>query len=142
MLSDVSDARVLDVYCGTGALAIEALSRGAAHATLVDSQPKMARRNVEELGLSERAEVIGRDALRFLRAEQGNYDLILCDPPYTLAARFGDALGPLLASRLAAGGRMIVETAIGRPLPVPLALARERRYGDTLVRLHTGEARP
>lgn len=142
ILGDVSGTRVLDVFCGTGALAIEALSRGAAHATLVDSRPTLARRNIEELGLSERAEVVRRDALRFLRADRGSYDLILCDPPYKLAHRFGDELGPLLASRLARGGRVIVETAIDRPLPVPLALERERRYGDTLVRLHTAEARP
>src|SRR5512138_3126382 len=80
ILGDVSGARVLDLFSGTGALAIEALSRGAAEAVLVDTRPAGARRNLEALGLADRAETVRADALRFLRrAERSTYDLVLCD---------------------------------------------------------------
>src|SRR6476661_2487509 len=76
ILGDVSGARVLDLFAGSGALAIEALSRGATEATLVDTHPQAARRNVESLGLEDRAQVVRSDAARFLgRAERGSFDL-------------------------------------------------------------------
>ncbi|HET8592654.1 MAG TPA: RsmD family RNA methyltransferase [Solirubrobacterales bacterium] len=82
ILGEVSGARVLDLFCGSGALAVEALSRGAAEATLVDSDPRTARDNLEALGLEERARTVRSDAARFLgRAEQRSFDLVLCDPP-------------------------------------------------------------
>src|SRR5215218_7929078 len=78
ILGDVAGARVLDLFCGSGALAIEALSRGAAEATLVDTRPATARRNLEALGLAERGRTIRSDAARFLRhAEASSFDLVL-----------------------------------------------------------------
>ena len=68
ILGDVSELRVLDLFCGTGALAIEALSRGADSAVLVDTRAALARRNVDELGLANRCEVVRSDAIRYLRA--------------------------------------------------------------------------
>src|SRR5690242_4698318 len=83
ILGDVSGTRVLDLFCGTGALGIEAVSRGASEATLVDRKPQSARKNVEDLGLGERVTVVGADGARFLRrAEPGSFELVLCDPPY------------------------------------------------------------
>jgi 16S rRNA (guanine966-N2)-methyltransferase len=141
ILGDVTGSRVLDLFCGTGALAIEALSRGAAEATLVDRRPEAARRNVEALGLGERARVVRGDAARFLRrAEPGSVDLVLCDPPYRLADRLAAELDPLIRRVLADGGRVVAETSPDRPLALELPLLTERSYGDTLIRVHSAEA--
>src|SRR3954454_21558173 len=79
MLGNIDRARVLDLFCGTGALAIEALSRGAEQATLIDTNPAAARSNLEALELTDRARAVRSDAVRFLRrAEEGSYDLVLC----------------------------------------------------------------
>jgi 16S rRNA (guanine966-N2)-methyltransferase len=141
ILGDVSGARVLDLFCGTGALGIEALSRGAAEVTLVDRKPQTARRNVADLDLGRRVTVAGGDAVRFLRrAEPGSFELVLCDPPYRLADRLAAELDPLIRRVLAEGGRVVAETSPDRPLPLELPLLTERSYGDTLIRVH-GEGR-
>ena len=141
ILGNIAGARVLDLFCGSGALAIEALSRGAAEATLVDTRPATARRNLEALGLAERARTVRSDAARFLRrAEASSFDLVLCDPPYRLADRLAGDLDPLIRRALANGGRVMVETSPDRPLPLGLPLVTERGYGDTLIRIHGGDA--
>lgn len=140
ILGDVSGLRVLDLFCGTGALAIEALSRGAVAATLVDTRPDAAMRNVEALELGDRASVVRSDAARFLRrAEPGSFDLVLCDPPYRLADRLTSELDPLIRRALAEGGRVMIETSPDNPLQLELPLLTERSYGDTLIRIHGGE---
>src|SRR5882757_3881671 len=88
----VAGARVLDLYCGTGALAIEALSRGAERAVLVDRDTRPALGNVERLGLRERAELVRTDVARWLQASSdpqsgGTFDLVFVDAPYRLADR-------------------------------------------------------
>jgi 16S rRNA (guanine966-N2)-methyltransferase len=133
-------ARVLDLYCGTGALGIEALSRGAARAVLVDSDPRLARANVEALGIGARAAVVRADALRFLRRNEEQFDLILCDPPYNIADRLEGDLDLLIPPRLAGGGRVIVESPVRRPVALgSLELETERRYGEALVRVYRGD---
>jgi 16S rRNA (guanine966-N2)-methyltransferase len=140
ILGDVSGARVLDLFCGTGALAIEALSRGASEATLVDTHPAAARRNLEALELTDRARAVGSDAARFLRrVEDGSYDLVLCDPPYRLADRLAADLGPLIRGALAESGRVMTESSPDKPLQMELPLLTERTYGDTLIRVHGAE---
>jgi 16S rRNA (guanine966-N2)-methyltransferase len=140
ILGDVSGARVLDLFCGSGALGIEALSRGASEATLVDTRPAAARRNLESLGLTEHARAVRADAGRFLRrAEDGSFDLVLCDPPYRLADRLAADLDPLIRRALAKGGRVMVESPPERPLELSLPLLTERTYGDTMVRIYGGE---
>jgi 16S rRNA (guanine966-N2)-methyltransferase len=142
ILGDVSGARVLDLFCGTGALAIEALSRGASTATLVDIHPRLARENVERLELAERATVVRADVVRFLRkAEQRSFDLVLCDPPYgradrSHADRSGAGLDPLLQGVLAKSGRAMIESSPESPLQIELPLLTERSYGDTLIRVY------
>lgn len=136
ILGDIGGARVLDLFCGSGALGIEALSRGAAHATLVDTRPEAAQRNVEQLGLSERAEVVRSDAAGYLGGSGEAFDLVLCDPPYRLADRFAAELDPLIQDRLAEGARVIVESSPKSPLELSLPTRLERRYGETLVRLY------
>lgn len=139
ILGDVGGARVLDLYCGTGALAIEALSRGAASAELVDTRTTGARRNVRALELEDRCTIVRADALRHLRRGGERFDLVFCDPPYDLADRLAADLESLLPPRLAKGGRLITESAVRRPLQLDLPLFVERRYGDTLIRIHGGE---
>jgi 16S rRNA (guanine966-N2)-methyltransferase len=136
----VQEARVLDLFAGSGALGLEALSRGAAAATFVDSAaPAVAavKANLEALGGT--AEVHRSDALRFLRTAQGkaqHYDLVLLDPPYRLAERLGRELSEALPAVLAPSALVISESDRRAPLPLDLPVTDERRYGDTLIRIH------
>src|SRR5436190_20126221 len=138
ILGDVGGANVLDLYCGTGALAIEAISRGAGGATLVDTHTALARRNVGELGLEGRCEVVRSDAMRYLRRAGQRFDLVFCDPPYRLADRLEGELDSLIDGRLTEGGRLVVEGSARRPLQLGLPVTAVRRYGDTLIRIHSG----
>jgi 16S rRNA (guanine966-N2)-methyltransferase len=135
----VEGARVLDLYCGTGALAIEALSRGAAEATLVDRDTRAALGNVERLGLRERVDLVRADVPRWLAAaaetpQAPSFDLVFVDAPYRLADRVGQQLDSHLPRLLGAGGRAIVESGARRPLRLDsLERLRQRRYGNTDV---------
>jgi 16S rRNA (guanine966-N2)-methyltransferase len=133
------DARVLDLYAGTGALGIEALSRGAAHATFVEAarRPRaVLERNLAELGLTSRGRVVAGSAASAAAFASGPFDLVLCDPPY------GTPLAPLAraaAGALAPGGVLVLEHAAGDPAPEPpesLALWKARRYGGTTLTLY------
>ena len=136
----VADARVLDLFAGSGALGIEALSRGAAWATFVDADPKAQRAlraNLTALGIE--AEVRRAEALAFLRAASSagrQYDLVLLDPPYRSAPRLGPGLSEALPPVLAPGALVVAESARRSPLSLDLPLHDERRYGDTLIRIH------
>jgi 16S rRNA (guanine966-N2)-methyltransferase len=136
ILGDVSGLTVLDLFAGTGGVAIEAISRGAASAVLVDVDPAAARANVEALGLEGRCEVVGGDAIRFLRRDRDRYDLIYLDPPYRLARRLASELEELVPARLADGGRAIVESAIADPIELGLPAVDRREYGATAIRIH------
>lgn len=145
VLGDVADADVLDLFAGSGALAIEALSRGARRATLVERDARAAaviRGNLEALGLGgDRARVLRREALRALKdasAAGDAYDLVFIDPPYRLAAGLGPELSRALPAVLRPGARVVCESDRRAPLELDaLARAFERRYGDTLIRIHT-----
>jgi 16S rRNA (guanine(966)-N(2))-methyltransferase RsmD len=138
----VSGARVLDLYCGTGALAIEALSRGAADAILVDRDTRTALGNVENLGLGERVELVRADVSRWLagRSEAADappFDLVFIDAPYRLADRVGQELDTHLPRLLSDGGRAIIESGAGRPLRIDsLPRLRQRRYGVADVSIY------
>jgi 16S rRNA (guanine966-N2)-methyltransferase len=139
ILGDVTaGATVLDLFCGTGALAIEALSRGARSATLVDQQIQLARRNVDDLGIADRCEVVRADVLAYLRRGGERFDLVFCDPPYNIADPFASDLDSSIPERLAEGGRVILESAARRPLGLSLPLLDERRYGEASVRIYGG----
>lgn len=140
MLGPLDGELVLDLFCGTGALAVEALSRGAAAATLVDTAPELAEANVEELDLGERCQVSGLDAVRFLERDESTYDIVFCDPPYRLADRLARDLDRLLPDRLRPGARVIVESASSRPVRLALPLLRERTYGAAAVSIHGAPA--
>jgi 16S rRNA (guanine966-N2)-methyltransferase len=143
MLGSVDDARVLDLFAGSGALAIEALSRGAARATLVERDPRavaVIRANLDALGLaSDEAQVVHAPAATALRdaSRRGDtYDLVLLDPPYRDAARLGRELAQALPAVLARDARVLAESDRRAPLELGLPVIRERRYGDTLIRIH------
>ena len=143
-LGPLDGERVLDVYAGSGALAIEALSRGAASALLVERDPRavaVIRANLSTLGLGEpEARVVGasaRAALRNAFARGDTYDLVFLDPPYRSAPELGRELSKALGPLLSAGGRVVSESDRRAPLELSLPLVHERRYGDTLIRIHT-----
>ena len=143
----VEGAKVLDLYCGTGALAIEALSRGAVRATLVDRDTRAALGNVERLGLGERVELVRSQAERWLAGrpaggEVGRYDLVFVDAPYRLADRVGREIDTHLRSLLEPGGRAIVESGARRPLRIEsLPRLRQRRYGAADISIYGEEDR-
>jgi 16S rRNA (guanine966-N2)-methyltransferase len=136
----VRDARVLDLFAGSGALGIEALSRGAREATFVDSSAAAVRAvaaNVEALGAPARVD--RAEARRFLGAASRSgrqYDLVFLDPPYRLADSLGSDLSAALPAVLAPGAVVVAESDRRAPLEVDLPLQDERRYGDTLIRIH------
>jgi 16S rRNA (guanine(966)-N(2))-methyltransferase RsmD len=138
----VAGARVLDLYCGTGALAIEALSRGAGRAVLVDRDTRPALGNVERLRLADRVELIRTDVGRWLERVSGNeetgiFDLVFVDAPYRLADRVTDPLNKHLPELLAPAGRVVIESAAGRPLRLDsLERLRQRRYGAADVSIY------
>ena len=144
MLGPLDGERVLDLFAGSGALAFEALSRGARSAVLVEQDraaAEVARANAAALGLGSDAVRVRRmpaaAALRTARARGEAYDLVFLDPPYRQAPELGDELAAALAPLLAPGARVVSESDRRHPLELPLPLGRERRYGDTLIRIHT-----
>jgi 16S rRNA (guanine966-N2)-methyltransferase len=138
-LGAVEGARVLDLFAGSGALGIEALSRGADHATFVELD-RSARRavaaNLAATGLAQRADVVAADARahldRLVREGGSTIDLVLLDPPYAS----DDALWEDLLDRVAAAApAAVVVTESDRDVPVPAGwhALRTKRYGGTLV---------
>jgi 16S rRNA (guanine966-N2)-methyltransferase len=138
----VDGTRVLDLYCGTGALAIESLSRGAAAAVLVDRDTRPALGNVQRLGLGDRAELVRADVERWLRGVSaaggtGKFDLVFVDAPYRLADRVAQELNNRLPALLAPAGRAVVESGARRPLRLEsLEPLRQRRYGAADVTIY------
>ncbi len=143
----VAGALVLDLYCGTGALAIEALSRGAERAVLVDRDTRPALGNVQRLGLGERAELVRADAGRWLGEVSsatfaGKFDLVFIDAPYRLADLVAKDLNIHLPKLLAADGRAVVESGARRPLRIDsLEPLRQRRYGAADVTIYAEASR-
>ncbi len=143
MLGDVSALRVVDAFAGSGALGLEALSRGAATCLLAETSApalRALRDNVERLGYGDRATVRRADARRLLAAEAGSgaaYDLILLDPPYRMLAALQPAFSLHLPALLVPGGLAVVEGPAGsEPFELPLALEVSRRYGDERISIY------
>jgi 16S rRNA (guanine(966)-N(2))-methyltransferase RsmD len=140
LASRILGARVLDLFAGSGALGIEALSRGADSATFVDDAPAAIRAieaNLQAVGAP--ATVRRSDVLRFLtsaRRGAAQYDLVFLDPPYRDAERLAPALSEALPAVLAPGAVAVAESDRRAPLALDLPLKDERRYGDTLIRIH------
>jgi len=135
LIGPVDDADVLDLFAGSGAMGLEALSRGAAHATFVESDRDACRvinANLDKLGL--KATVLCQDAVRALAQERRRYDLVLCDPPYDFD---GKRLLPHFAKLLTEDGVLVWETSgRGEPPEVPgLAQRTSRTYGSARLTL-------
>ena len=136
----VEAAKVLDLFAGSGAMGLEALSRGAAHAIFVESDRDACRtinRNLDKLGL-EGATVLCQDALTALRADARagtRYDLVLVDPPYRRFSSLQNALIQHLPEILAPEGILLVETAATDEPELPLPKRTSRRYGAARLTL-------
>lgn len=147
-LGVLEHARVLDLYAGTGALGIEALSRGASAATFVERSPAsiaVLRDNLGRLGLEPQSRIMRGDALAMVRRlgrAAARFDLVLADPPYALqvAPALVAALGA--AAIVAEGGTLVIESSRRHPVqPVPgWRVVSDRRYGDTVVTRLTPES--
>lgn len=144
MLGEIDGLAVLDLFAGTGALGIEALSRGASSAAFVERDPqalKVLQENLRSLGLSESsARVHDADALRALRLaheRKETYDLIFVDPPYAHARDLEGELQMHLPPVLAPGGRVVVESDRREPLSLTLEVLRHRHYGGTSITIHS-----
>lgn len=134
--TDLGGARVLDLFAGSGALGLEALSRGAAHATFVERHGPtlaVARRNAESLGVVDRAAFVRADALAYLGRTSGPFDLIFADPPYDLGAL------PVLPARvrplLAPDGLFVLEHDARHAFGDGPGLVLTRAYGRTVLSL-------
>ncbi len=143
MLADIEGARVLDLFAGSGALGIEAVSRGASQAVFVERERgavAVLEQNLVTLELGEEvAEVRRADALAALRSARGRketYDLLFIDPPYARAQELGPELSAALSGILASGARIVIESDRRAPLELDLEVERQKRYGDTSITIH------
>ena len=135
LIGPVEGATVLDLFAGSGALGLEALSRGAARAVFVESSRDACRQinaNLDKLRLD--ATVLCQDVPRALAAERGSYDLVLCDPPYEDDR--SSELAPHLERVLAPNGLLVYETAARlRPEVEGLTVRTSREYGAARLTL-------
>ena len=140
LIGAVDDARVLDLFAGSGAMGLEALSRGARSAVFVESDPAACRtiaQNLDKLRLAG-ATVLCADAVKALAAETAagrRYDLVLVDPPYQLFTDLKTKLATYLPAVLDPDGLLVVETAAKEEPALPLALRTSRRYGAARLTL-------
>jgi 16S rRNA (guanine966-N2)-methyltransferase len=135
LIGPVDGAAVLDIFAGSGALGLEALSRGAGRATFVESDRDACRTinaNLDKLKLN--ATVLCQDAVRALAAERGTYDLVLVDPPYDYTSL--DRLGPQLRRVLAPDGLLVYQSdARTEPEIDGLRVRTSRKYGSARLTL-------
>ena len=137
LIGPVDEARVLDLFAGSGAMGLEALSRGAASVTFVESDRAACRtisQNLEKLQLTG-ARVVCADALWTLRQETRPYDLIVVDAPYEEWAELEQLLGEQLPRLLAPAGLVVVETGERTEPTLPLSQRTSRRYGSARLTL-------
>jgi 16S rRNA (guanine966-N2)-methyltransferase len=144
LIGPVEDATVLDLFAGSGAYGLEALSRGAARAVFVETDAEAVRaieRNLDKLRLTG-ATIVRRDARTALAADtatQRAYDLVLVDPPYDDWPRLEPSLAPYLREILAPDGLLVIETSAATEPSLPLALRTSRRYGSARLTLYERE---
>jgi 16S rRNA (guanine966-N2)-methyltransferase len=143
MLGDVEGTSVLDLFAGTGALGIEALSRGAQRTVFVERDVAVAKilsANLHALRIERDSGELRRldalAALRSARSSKETYDLIFIDPPYRQAHEWGPELSATLPALLRPDARVVVESDRRARLELELTIERERRYGDTSITIH------
>jgi len=133
----LEDAVVLDLFAGSGAMGIEALSRGAERAVFVESHPQACRaieHNLDRLRLLG-AQVACSDVMRFVAADTRAYDLVFCDPPYDEYAALEPTLARYVPRLLAEDGLLVLETAAKTAPQLPLEQRTSRRYGSARITL-------
>lgn len=134
----VSGARVLDLFAGTGALGLEALSRGAAQVTFVDDGSKalaLIRANVAKMHAEAEAQVIRQDVRRLGPNPGSGHGLVFLDPPYGKGLGEQAVAAAVKGGWLAPGAMVVWEEGTAPPVPEGFALADQRKYGDTIVTL-------
>jgi 16S rRNA (guanine966-N2)-methyltransferase len=140
LIGPVDGAAVLDLYAGSGAFGLEALSRGAARAVFVDDDRDAVRaieRNLDKLRLS--GTVLRQDALTVLATEAGTgrkYDLVLVDPPYDMYPELQPQLARYLPAVLADDGLLVVETDARVEPELPLSQRTSRKYGHARITVY------
>jgi 16S rRNA (guanine966-N2)-methyltransferase len=137
ILGPVDDATVLDLYAGSGAMGLEALSRGAASAVFVERDPDAIRaieRNLDKLRL--RGTILRQDAIAVLAGEKRKYDLVFVDPPYEMYADLEPQLARYLPSVVAENGVVVVETDARVEPDLPLEQRTSRKYGSVRVTVY------
>jgi len=138
LIGPIEEAKVLDVFAGSGAMGLEALSRGASRCVFVERDREASRvieRNLEQLRLTG-AVVIRGDAVHALREERARrhrYDLVLVDTPYEEWQRYAELLAELIPALLEDGGLAVVETSARVEPELPLDLVTTRRYGSARI---------
>jgi 16S rRNA (guanine966-N2)-methyltransferase len=143
IVGPVDGAAVLDLYAGSGAMGLEALSRGAAKAVFVERDAEAVRaieRNLDKLRLS--GTILRQDAVTALATEAGShrkYDLVLVDPPYEMYPDVQPQLARYLPALLAADGLVVVETDARVEPDLPLALRTSRKYGNARITIYEAE---
>jgi 16S rRNA (guanine966-N2)-methyltransferase len=142
LVGPVDEMEVLDLFAGSGAMGLEALSRGASQVTFVEADraaAEMIVRNLEKLGLDD-ATVIRDDAARKLAADAAadrRYDLVLIDPPYRMLARLLPTLAAYVPAVVAPEGLVVVESDAREEPELPLPQRTSRRYGSARVTVFT-----
>ena len=134
----VQDARVLDLFAGTGALGLEALSRGAARVAFVDdgtAARALLRRNIEKMRAMGATDVWRRDATRLGPNRGPGYGLVFLDPPYGKGLGEAAMASAIEGNWLAPGAMIVWEEGQPPALPAGFELLDQRKYGDTLVTL-------
>lgn len=136
---DISDASVLDLFCGSGALGIEALSRGAKRAVFVDKNAtalSVTKQNLTATRLADNAKLVQSDSIVYLQNTNDVFDIILIDPPYQ-AQLYERVLQEILERKLLApNGIIVVESAESDPPEIPVKLfseVREKKYGKVKI---------
>ena len=145
LIGPVDGTRVLDLFAGSGAMGLEALSRGAASVTFVEADRSAAEtieRNLDKLGLRG-ATVVRRDGVRALAAEAASgrrYDLVLIDPPYRMLAGILPKLATYVPSVVETDGLVVVESDSHDEPELPLPKRTSRRYGSARLTVFEGGA--
>ena len=134
---EIPNRTVLDLFAGSGALGIEALSRGAKHCTFVDIQPEIVQKNIKKVRFEELSRIVKSDYLSFLEQCSAPFDLVFLDPPYQ-KGMLSEALKKLIERNLLLPGSLIVwEYDFGEEIPVPeeIRIIKERNFGRVQTRI-------
>lgn len=137
-LGDISGLTILDAFAGSGALSIEAISRGADQAVAIDSDRNAQRvidENTKVLGISDQVKLIRASAVAWLSTTEQSFDVVLCDPPYDHVQR---QLLADLAGRVKPGGLLVLSLPPERPpsMPADLELLTSKQHGDAILHFY------